>query len=57
MLLGLTAAASAGEADVKEEIFWSGSILLMISIKEIEDIIKKDKSLKNMVCWQEALAK
>ena len=45
--LGLTAAASAADAGIHEKILGSGNITLIISNDEMEDIIKKFKSLED----------
>ena len=43
--LGLIAAASAADAGIHKKILGSGNVTLVISINEIEDIIKIAKSL------------
>ena len=45
--LGLTAAASAADAGIHEKILGSGTITLIISNDEMEDIIKIVKSLED----------
>ena len=46
-LLGLTAAGSAIDARVQKKIYGSGSTTLMISNKEINDIIKSVQTLED----------
>ena len=45
--LGLTAAASAGDAGIHKKILGSGNATLIISNNEIEDLIKIIKSLED----------
>ena len=44
--LGLTAVASAADATIQKKIYVSGTTALIISNKEIEDIMKAVKSLE-----------
>ena len=45
--LGLTAAASAADAGIHEKVLGSGNTTLIISNKDMEDLIKIVKSLKD----------
>ena len=45
--LGLTAAASAADAGIQKQILGSGNTTLIISNKDIEDLIKIVKSLED----------
>ena len=45
--LGLTAAASAADAGIHNKILGSGNTTLIISNKDMEDLIKIVKSLKD----------
>ena len=47
MPLGLTAAASAADAGIRKKILGSGNTTLIISNKDIEDVIKIVKSLED----------
>ena len=44
--LRLTAVAAATDAAIHKKMFWSGSTKLIISNEEIEDIMRKVKSLE-----------
>ena len=44
--LGLTEAASASDATIQKKIYESGTTVLIISIEEMDDIIKIVKSLE-----------
>ena len=47
ILLGLTAAASAANAGIHKKILGSGNTTLIISNKDMEDLIKIVKSLED----------
>ena len=47
ILLGLTAAASAEDAQIHKKILGSGNKTLIVSNKDMEDLIKRVKSLKD----------
>ena len=55
--LGLTAAASAADAEINKKILGSGNTTLIISNNEIEDIIKIVKSLEDSGLLLEGVTK
>ena len=55
--LGLTVAASAADADIQNNVFGSGMTTLIISKKEMDDIIKIVKSLKEFVLLMKGVSK
>ena len=55
--LGLTVAASATDADIQNNVFGSGMTTLIISKKEMDDIMKTVKSLKEFVLLMKGVSK
>ena len=47
----LIAAASVADAGIHKKILGSGNTTLIISNKDIEDLIKIIKSLRSLVCY------
>ena len=54
-LLGITAAASAIDAGIRKKIHGSGITTLIISDKEINDIMKIIQALEYSNIWKESL--
>ena len=55
--LGLTVAASATYADIQNNVFGLGMTTLIISKKEMDDIMKTVKSLKEFVLLMKGVSK
>ena len=55
--LGLTVAASATDADIQNNVFGSGMTTLIISKKEMDDIMKTVKSFKEFVLLMKGVSK
>ena len=55
--LGLTVVASATDADIQNNVFGSGMTTLIISKKEMDDIMKTVKSLKEFVLLMKGVSK
>ena len=55
--LGLTVAASATDADIQNNVFGSGMTTLILSKKEMDDIMKTVKSLKEFVLLMKGVSK